>query len=48
MTPACTRAAHRNPTLVTGPNHNVMIVDVNTPLTVPFIGAPVWRYMLLP
>ena len=47
-----TRAAPRNPTLVTGPNHNVMVVDVNTPLTAPLIGAPVlapvWRYMLLP
>ncbi len=47
-----TRATPRNPGLVVGPNHNVMIVDVNTPFVTPVFGpatlAPVWAYMLLP
>lgn len=37
-----TTATPQNPGIVVGPNHNVVVVDVNTP-TVLGIGAPVFR-----
>ena len=37
-----TTATPQNPGIVAGPNHNVVVVDVNTP-TVLGIGAPVFR-----
>lgn len=45
-----TTATPRNPAVVVGPNHNVPVVDVNTPLDAS--GRPVfrsvWRYVSLP
>lgn len=45
-----TRAQPRNPALVVGPNHNVTVVDVNTPLDADGqpLFAPIWRYCSLP
>jgi len=46
-----TTAAPANPGLVIGPNHNVVVVDVNTPrvtgTTTPVFAA-VWRYLSFP
>lgn len=45
-----TTATPRNPSLAVGPNHNVTVVDVNTPLNADgtYTFAPIWRYMCLP
>jgi dienelactone hydrolase len=46
-----TSAAAANPLLVIGPNHNVVVVDVNTPKTGPLntpVFAAVWRAVSFP
>jgi hypothetical protein len=45
-----TTATPRNPALAVAPNHNVTVVDVNTPLNADgtYTFAPIWRYMCLP